>query len=264
MLTLPPQIDTFHRLSTEMALVHNLILRSLNAIVLQAPHITGADIAPFTRFILAWHTMITIHHSGEEALFFPAIERMSGVVGVMDKEKGEHEQFHAGLDALKGYVDAVVKGEEAWDGGRVVEIAEGFGGVLRGHLSGEVQSLEGLRRFGEERMSGVMKAAEEEAEAGMVSSLFSLSLSYFSFSFPGFLILTHEQKSLGGYGLAWAFQQIDSEFEQGTWKDWPAAPFPVKFIAQTVMGRFYADGLKYSACDRNGKLQPLYALRDKH
>lgn len=183
MLTPPPQIDTFHRLSTEMALVHNLILRSLNAIVLQAPHITGADIAPFTRFILAWHTMITIHHSGEEALFFPAVERMSGVVGVMDKEKGEHEQFHAGLDALKGYVDAVVKGEEAWDGGRVVEIAEGFGGVLRGHLSGEVQSLEGLRRFGEERMSGVMKAAEEEAEAGMVSSLFSLSLSYFSFIF---------------------------------------------------------------------------------
>lgn len=175
MLTLPSQIDTFHRLSSEMALVHNLILRSLNAIVLQAPHITGADIAPFTRFILAWHTMITIHHSGEEALFFPAVERMSGVVGVMDKEKGEHEEFHAGLDALKGYVDAVVKGEEAWDGGRVVEVVEGFGGVLRGHLSGEVQSLEGLRRFGEERMSGVLKAAEEEAEAGMVSLFLSFS-----------------------------------------------------------------------------------------
>ncbi|KAK0737800.1 hemerythrin HHE cation binding domain-containing protein [Schizothecium vesticola] len=230
-------IDIFHRLATEMTLVHNLLLRSLNAIVLQAPHITGADILPFTRFILAWHTLISVHHAGEEELFFPAVERMTGVVGVMDKEKGEHEQFHAGLDALKGYVDAVVKGEEKWDGGRVVQVVEGFGGVLRGHLKGEIESLEGLRRFGEEKMKGVMKAAEEEAEAGM--------------------------KALGGFGLAWAFQQIDYEFEEGTWKSWPAAPFPVKFIAQTVMGRIYADGLKYSACDRNGRLQPLYALRDK-
>ena len=163
-----------------MTLVHNLLLRSLNAIVLQAPHITGADILPFTRFILAWHTMISVHHKGEEELFFPAVERMAGVVGVMDKEKGEHEQFHAGLDALKGYVDAVIKGEEEWDGGRVVQVVEGFGGVLRGHLKGEVESLEGLRRFGEEKMKGVMKAAEEEAEAGMVSFL-PLSLSLFIF-----------------------------------------------------------------------------------
>jgi hemerythrin-like domain-containing protein len=177
-----------------MTLVHNVLLRSLNAIVLQAPHITGADIAPFTRFILAWHTMISIHHAGEEALFFPAVERMSGVVGVMDKEKGEHEQFHAGLHALKGYVDAVGKEEEEWDGGKVVAVVEGFGGVLRGHLKGEVESLEGLRRFGEEKMKGVMKAAEEEAEAGMVSS--------FLLSFSQVKMLTYMDRNHSG-GSAW-------------------------------------------------------------
>jgi len=48
------------------------------------------------------------------------------------------------------------------------------------------------------------------------------------------------------------------------WKDWPPAPFPVKFIAKTVMPRFYGDALKFCSCDRSGKLQPLYALREKN
>ncbi|KAK1833933.1 hypothetical protein QBC39DRAFT_301764 [Podospora conica] len=233
-----PPVDIFHELATDMTLVHNLIIRGLNAIVLQAPHVTApADIPPFTRFILAWHLMIAIHHAGEESMFFPEVERMSGVVGVMDKEKEEHEQFHAGLDELKGYVDAVVAGKEAWDGKRVVSVIEGFGDVLTGHLSGEVKSLEELRRFGEVKMAGVMKEAGKEAEAGM--------------------------KALGAFGLAWAFQQIDQEYEEGTWKDWPPAPWPIKFAAKSVLPRFYPDALKFAACDRNGKMQPLYALREK-
>lgn len=156
-----------------MVLIHNLLLRSLNSIYLQAPHILPADVPAFCRYTLAWYNLIHLHHTGEETMFFPAVERMSGETGVMDAEKAQHAAFDLGVTKMKEFVEGVVAGTEKWDGKRLVGIIDDFGGVLKQHLSDEIQTLQGLRRFGGEKMAGIMKVAEEEAEASMVSCFFS-------------------------------------------------------------------------------------------
>jgi len=160
---------------------------------------------------------------------------------------------------MKAYVEGVVAGREKWDGERLVGIIDGFGGVLTRHLSDEIGTLQRLRRFGE-RFKGLMKEVEKEAEDGMVSPCFIFVPARVGVVWS--VLTASEQKKLGGYGLAWAFLQIDQELEEGLWKDWPAAPFPVKFITKSVVPRFYGDALKYSACDKSGRLQPLYMLRE--
>ncbi len=76
--------DVFDELASEMALVHNIVIRGLNSIYLQAPHIKPVDEKSFCRYIACWYTLLHGHHHGEETMFFPAVEEMTGVKGIMD------------------------------------------------------------------------------------------------------------------------------------------------------------------------------------
>jgi hemerythrin-like domain-containing protein len=164
--TLKP--DLFTSLASDMALVHNILIRALNSIVMQAPHITSPDVPAFCRYILTFYSFLHIHHTSEENSFFPAVEAMSGEKGVMDVNVEQHKVFEKGVDELRTYVEGVVAGKEEWDGKKVVGIVEGFGESLAKHLGEEIATLEGLRRFGEGRMERVLKLAEREAESSMV------------------------------------------------------------------------------------------------
>ncbi|KAK3896594.1 hemerythrin HHE cation binding domain-containing protein [Staphylotrichum tortipilum] len=84
-----------------------MLIRGLNSIYLQAPHIQPADTKPFAN-----------HHDGEEAMFFPAVEKMTGEPGVMDTNIKQQKRFHDGLEQLQADADDVVAGKEAYDGGQ--------------------------------------------------------------------------------------------------------------------------------------------------
>jgi hemerythrin-like domain-containing protein len=67
----------------EMANVHNLLLRGLNSIYLQAPHITlPADIADLLLYTKAWADTVHHHHSHEESILFPRIDALAKEAGV--------------------------------------------------------------------------------------------------------------------------------------------------------------------------------------
>ena len=53
---------------------------------------------------------------------------------------------------------------------------------------------------------------------------------------------------------------IDIHFENDLWINWPPAPAIVKFLARNIVWWFLRDIAKFGACDRLGKMKPLYAV----
>ncbi|KAK0649582.1 hypothetical protein B0T16DRAFT_350452 [Cercophora newfieldiana] len=226
--------DIFDALASDMTLIHNVIGRGLNSITLQAPHILPADQKSFLSYIRAWHQLVRVHHKNEETDFFPAVEAMAGEKGIMDGNVEQHHAFEGGLEKFREYIDRVERGEEEYDGGKVVRLIEGFGGVLMRHLEDEIETLLGLRRFGEGKMAGILEKTAEEAEKGM--------------------------KEVGFGGMVWIWAHLDVEFEGGRWVDWPPAPGPMKFLVANVFWRVYGGMAKFGAVDSQGRMRPLYAL----
>jgi len=86
------QMDPFTKEASHMALSHNSFIRGFNSIYQQAPRV-GEDtnvIKDFIAYCLAWRSLVFTHHHYEETDFFPAIEKATGVKGVMDSEVKEH------------------------------------------------------------------------------------------------------------------------------------------------------------------------------
>lgn len=138
-------------LASEMCLVHNVLLRGLNAIYNQAVGIgargTAKDRDDFVGFARAWATALEEHHQLEEETVFPDINRITGVPGLMDGNVEEHGAFHEGVERYVAYLDAVSSGADKYDGERLVGLVDSFGAVLRRHLSNEIDTLVAMARY---------------------------------------------------------------------------------------------------------------------
>jgi hypothetical protein len=163
----PTQPDMFDELASEMCHVHNMINRGLNSIYLQAPHITPTDEKPFCKYVLGWYNLLHSHHSGEERDFFPTVEKMTGVKGIMDNNIDQHKAFHDGMDSLKAFADGVLADEQKYDGSRLVALIDSFGPALMQHLADEIPTILSLRQYGD-KMAELPKAFDEEGEKAMV------------------------------------------------------------------------------------------------
>jgi hypothetical protein len=52
------------KFATEMANVHNTLIRGLNSIILQAPNVKEPqDVKDFMKYAEIWHTLIHEHHT---------------------------------------------------------------------------------------------------------------------------------------------------------------------------------------------------------
>jgi hypothetical protein len=68
-------INLTYRVS-EMANVHNMIIRGVNSIYLQAPHVKPADVPAFVQYCIQWYRLLDVHHTTEETDFFVAVEKV--------------------------------------------------------------------------------------------------------------------------------------------------------------------------------------------
>ena len=68
------------------------------------------------------------------------------------------------------YVKACLAGSEKYDGNRVVDLIDDFGDILREHLNDEIDTLLGLRKYGEDKMQTLYKELEEEGKKITVRS----------------------------------------------------------------------------------------------
>ncbi|KAK3312749.1 hypothetical protein B0H66DRAFT_568837 [Apodospora peruviana] len=220
--------------ASEMCHIHGLIIRWLNSIYLQAPHIKPADEKPFLQYMAGWHQLIHLHHHEEEEDFFPWVEELTGVKDIMEGNVQQHQAFHGGLDKFITYVKDVQAGKETYDGKKVVKIIDEFGAILAQHLADEIPTLLGLKEYGEEKFKTMKERFDAMGQRSMASCSFRI--------------------------LTAAFANIDVHFEDDIWSQWPPAPGVVKFLIRNVSWKMNSDVTKFGAVDKSGKLQPLYAV----
>lgn len=131
-----------------MALAHNGIIRGLNSIYLQAaqiPHEDTVAIRDFLTYCQCWCESIHHHHDAEEEIFFPSIERISGVEGLMARNIEQHRAFTPGFEEFYEYSRTCRL--EDYEGQKLKSLVEGFAEPLTQHLRDEIETLRALDKY---------------------------------------------------------------------------------------------------------------------
>lgn len=138
-------------MALDMNVVHNLILRTINAIYLQCVNVSTRgseqDVKEFVTFSREWASSLDEHHRTEETTIFPQIEEMTGQPGLMAANVDQHAAFHDGLARFDEYLKGVQEGAEKFDGQKLRSVIDSFMGELRKHLSDEIVTLLALSQY---------------------------------------------------------------------------------------------------------------------
>ena len=207
------------------------MIRSLNAIYLQAPYIRPEKAHTFLSFAHMWYKAVEHHHRTEEDFFFPVIERVAGEKGIMQTNSEQHDAFQPGLKEYKEFVECCLAGREQYNGKKLQQILDGFASTLWQHLADEIPSFDDLRRYGD-RLKGfhatlAAEAKETETELGILAGAV-------------FVIVNH-----------------DADYEGGIHTNFPPIPAPITWGLRNVAWWAHRDWWEFAPCDRYGKMQPL-------
>jgi hemerythrin-like domain-containing protein len=129
------------KFTKDMALVHNLVLRGLNAAYNQCLSVTpGTQAAQdFLIFNQCVFEMLKSHHDMEEEELFPRLEKALNRPGAMANNVAEHHDFHDGLMRFQDYVYNTEADD--YDGPTLHAIIESFGSLVEKHLHNEIAPL---------------------------------------------------------------------------------------------------------------------------
>jgi hemerythrin-like domain-containing protein len=145
-----------------MALAHNGILRGLNSIHIQAPNIPKTDltaIRDFLTYCQCWSESMHHHHDAEEENFFPNIESITCVAGLMQRNVEQHRAFTPGFEQFQEYCQTC--DPKAYDGAKLRALVEAFAEPLTQHLHDEVETLRALDKYDSERIRQAYKQLEK-------------------------------------------------------------------------------------------------------
>jgi hemerythrin-like domain-containing protein len=166
--------------ATEMCLVHNMLIRMLNCIYLQAPNVKlEKDISDFAIFMHAFLVTIHEHHGNEEKFYFPWLEELNVEVKVyMDKNIEQHHGFAPGIQAFEDYVSALREGKAKYDAGKIRSLIDAFGTALVEHLKEEITTFEALEKVNIDWPAWNKKVQEMAVKnAETVSTLLTFDIS---------------------------------------------------------------------------------------
>lgn len=248
-----------------MAIVHNAIIRSLNAIYQQAPHVTGSNqVVPFLGFCLAWIQLISAHHDGEEEICFPAIDRMTDEKGVMDIAVEQHAVFHDDLVRFQTYLAACQKGDEDFDGEKIRHMVDNLAPALVDHLHQEITTILELERFGADKMRDLPKVFEEEAKSNVVSVYSLLFFLYIykrrNSQLTNIISVILKAKVGLAVGAVILLVSHDATYENHLWAKWPPLPAPLLFIVRQFIYCIHSDWWKFAPSDKYSRPKPQYVM----
>lgn len=162
---------------------HNILLRGLNSILLQAPNVpittdeqfSARDVKDLLFYIKSWAKMVNHHHWVEEAYMFPGIEKLAGQPGLMDDPKHQHNLFHDGMEALLEYASVTMPENYRWEGPDGMKaILDSFSKHMTDHLYAEIDIFLGMENLDSDGLKEVWVEAETQAKAsGNLSVLVS-------------------------------------------------------------------------------------------
>ncbi|KAK0264328.1 hypothetical protein LTS09_001806 [Friedmanniomyces endolithicus] len=237
--TLPFSSDSSHSayyVATQMALAHNGILRGLNSIYLQAPHVprdSSNDVRDFLTYCSCWCESMHHHHEAEEQDFFPNIERISGVDGLMSRNVEQHRAFTPGFDEFQTYAKTCAVKD--YDGQKIRSLVESFAEPLTKHLHEEIDTLRALDEYDSESV----RQAYQRLEKTLMAT--DNVRSYCPILLDGLLTMTQYRIAPLVFGTA------DRSFEGGI-HDFPKVPFFVPYVIHYVFARAYRGAWRYNPC----------------
>jgi hypothetical protein len=221
--------DDFTAAASEMALVHNCIIRALNSIYMQAPHIPAAEHTNFVKYCMATYQGLTSHHHGEEKHFFPEIERLTGDKGLMEANVEQHKVFETSFVAWGDWLQLVDSHKTDFRPDMCLSLMDDFIPSLSTHLSDEIATLTSLSRYsGMLDLRALMKAEAEKTMGGM--------------SKTGVLPVF--------------FLNHDCNFEGG-WHNFPEMPAAVRWVLRSLCGRWHGEWWKFSTVTFDGRPRAL-------
>ncbi|GAB1523498.1 hypothetical protein RhiTH_006648 [Rhizoctonia solani] len=136
-----------------MAALHNIIIRSFNAIIYHAPNVTEADVPSFIKFCRAVADVVHEHHQTEEEVMFPYFEEKLGK-GAMDANVSQHHDFMPHFDEWNEHCKKILAKEEVYESAHFVSMLRKSTDTLSAHLVDEIPTLE----------ASIMKAHFTDAE----------------------------------------------------------------------------------------------------
>lgn len=149
-----------------MAVAHNVYIRGLNAIYCQADNVTATnDKKDFLLFCKIWTETINHHHQLEEEIFFPRMEKQTGVKALMRASVEQHQGIHQAVDAFEKYLS--VTDADTYDARKLKELVDGFGDLLTAHLHDEIDTLSDLEQY--DKDGSITKEAYQAFEKRLVA-----------------------------------------------------------------------------------------------
>ncbi|KAH6996478.1 hypothetical protein BKA56DRAFT_666700 [Ilyonectria sp. MPI-CAGE-AT-0026] len=233
------EVEGAKNLASEMTIVHNAILRGINAVYNQARNVsakgTAKDKLDFANFAYGWAMMLQEHHDVEEEKVFPRINEVTGVPGLMDANVDEHKAFHDGFLVYIEYLDKVRAKKEEFDGERLVSIIDSFAPVLRDHLEHEIDSLLALDKYSDKCDWGkwFKQIVDEIVTTAMKRSEYRTDI------FPLAVILH------------------DKTFDGGVWQKFPPIPWLFAVLLRWMFMYKRKDWWRFSGCDFTSHPQEL-------
>ena len=166
------KLHSYVNCASEMAFSHNCLLRGLNSMIQQGPHVADStsptfraqDVKDFLFYVASWVKTVEWHHHTEETCMFPGIEAFAGQPELLQGSKHQHEEFTPGLETLLEYTERTEPRDYRWDEG-MREIINGFTDSLTKHLYEEIDVFLKMGDLNSKGLRECWDDAEEVAKA---------------------------------------------------------------------------------------------------
>ncbi|KAI1083567.1 hemerythrin HHE cation binding domain-containing protein [Whalleya microplaca] len=223
-------------LVNDMIIIHNIAIRSMNAIYLQCVNIASSpeDIPDFMAYCGEWHHLIHDHHLTEETDVFPGIEQLAGEQGLMDRNVEQHHAFLPGLEQFNAYVKDVRDGRVRYEGQKFRGMIDAFMPAMYEHLCEEIPTLLSLKKYEgavdwdkywRKKSAEIMDKSKADPDTTRVFLPFCLS----------------------GH---------DATFEDGVF-EWPPMPWVAKMVFRYWFSPIHQAWWRFAPCDASSKPQVL-------
>ncbi|KAF2759885.1 hypothetical protein EJ05DRAFT_484781 [Pseudovirgaria hyperparasitica] len=215
-------------IADDMAQVHNVLIRGINSIYLQAKQVpagNGTDAADFLFYIHCYCDLLELHHEAEEEFLFPEITKLAGKPELFQQSIEQHHDFTDGVRRLHEYAKTTSPTE--YSGVQVCSIIESFTDALQVHLKAEISDLLSLNYLDDAKLMDIFKRSEKAKKPAKSDEMFPLF-----------------------FGL------VDKDYEGGIHR-FPAVPGFVYYLVRYWFARKHASSWRFLPCDFWGQRREL-------
>lgn len=214
----------------DMASTHNVMIRQMNSMYLQAPYLTSKDDQlDLCQYAVFWKELLHHHHQIEETILFPDIERISGETGIMGGNVEQHHAFIPALDAFGQYAQGCLSKEKTFDAKHFIGLMDSFAPTLSTHLRDEIETLLGLGKYDVQEIKKSYLLCAAEAQRASKTKAMPLVCG-----------------------------ARDVTFEGGC--SWPGFPFFVPYMVDYLFAGKYRSVWRFNPSTMHGNPRPLHFL----